>query len=95
MRLPYTLIILADFENHIPPWLDEFISLIAHANSAFNPILYAKFNPAFISGYRKCLNKLSKGILFKEYNEVGRSTFVRINNSNSSSIAKTNKALQH
>jgi hypothetical protein len=50
--LPYGIIVMTDFPDRLPRTAHMFSMAIAHLNSAFNPLLYAIFNPAFQRGYK-------------------------------------------
>jgi hypothetical protein len=50
---------MSDFGDKLPAWVHALAALIAHANSACNPMLYAIFNPMYLTAYKKFLNKIT------------------------------------
>ena len=46
---------MIDFDNHLPRAAIMYSMMLAHLNSALNPILYAVFNPAYRRGYKNLL----------------------------------------
>lgn len=52
------MIVISDFHDQLPRSAHMFSMMIAHLNSAFNPILYGTFNPAFQRGYVQFLKIL-------------------------------------
>ncbi|CAF0837503.1 unnamed protein product [Brachionus calyciflorus] len=50
--VPYGLVVMTDYHDHYPRTVHMYTMVVAHFNSALNPILYAAFNPAFQRGYR-------------------------------------------
>ena len=47
---------MIDFENKFPRSVIIYSMQLAHLNSAFNPILYGMFNPAYQKGYKRFIN---------------------------------------
>ena len=58
-RLPFALFVLAHQPKVIPKWLYVVAIIMAHGNSAVNPILYGLTNKKFRDGYRKVLGMKS------------------------------------
>ena len=49
---------MLDIGDTLPSWVHAFSLFVAHANSSLNPIIYAKYNQLFRSGYMMFLNKI-------------------------------------
>lgn len=45
------MVVMLDYADRLPRSAHMFSMEFAHLNSAFNPLLYAIFNPAFQRGY--------------------------------------------
>ena len=58
---------MINFNNFLPRTAIMYSMQLAHLNSAFNPILYGVFNPAYQKGYKRFIY----AILNKPYlNEI-------------------------
>ncbi len=44
---------MVNFNNFLPRTAIMYSMQLAHLNSAFNPILYGVFNPAYQKGYKR------------------------------------------
>ena len=44
---------MINFNNFLPRTAIMYSMQLAHLNSAFNPILYGVFNPAYQNGYKR------------------------------------------
>ena len=51
---------MSDWFYSFPVALEMYTLLLAHLNSALNPILYWKFNPSFRKGYISVLRCITK-----------------------------------
>ena len=51
---------MVDFDRHLPKTAIMYSMQFAHLNSAFNPILYGLFNPAYQKGYKRFVCKILK-----------------------------------
>jgi hypothetical protein len=51
--LPYGVVVISDYHDKFPKAVHMFTMLLAHLNSALNPVLYGCYNPAFRRGYKK------------------------------------------
>lgn len=56
--LPYGAVVMFDFADKLPRTAHMYTMLVAHLNSALNPMLYAMFNPAYQRGYKNLLHIL-------------------------------------
>ena len=52
---------MSDFRDQLPRTAHMFSMMIAHLNSALNPILYGLFNPAFQRGYMRFMKMMIYG----------------------------------
>jgi hypothetical protein len=52
-RLPFALLVLAGQPAATPKWIYIVAMIMAHGNSAMNPILYGMNNDKFREGYRR------------------------------------------
>nr|QVK45861.1 G protein-coupled receptor [Proales similis] len=65
--LPISVIFLCGFDDQLPAWLHVYGNLLAHTNSAINPILYATLNPTMREAYKFLLRKLTCSFLFPDF----------------------------
>nr|QVK45863.1 G protein-coupled receptor [Proales similis] len=65
--LPLSVIYLVGFEDYLPAWLHAYSNLLAHVNSALNPILYALYNPTLRDAYKIIFRKLTCSCLFPSF----------------------------
>jgi len=49
---------MVNFDNYLPKTAIMYTMQFAHLNSAFNPILYGLFNPAYQKGYKRFICKI-------------------------------------
>jgi hypothetical protein len=56
---------MTDWRYEYPKASVIYTLVIAHLNSAFNPILYATFNPSFKRGYRNIFKFISRKLFDK------------------------------
>ena len=49
---------MIDHDNFLPRTAIMYSMQLAHLNSAFNPILYGVFNPAYKKGYKMFINTI-------------------------------------
>jgi hypothetical protein len=57
---------MTDIGNHLPDWVHAFSTLLAHTNSACNPIIYSILNPTYLKSYKIFIKKISFSKIFKE-----------------------------
>ena len=55
--MPFALFVLANQPSKIPGWAYVIAIIMAHGNSAVNPILYGATNKKFRDGYRYVLGQ--------------------------------------
>jgi hypothetical protein len=70
---------MSDFGDQLPAWVHAFAALIAHTNSACNPMLYAIFNPMYLTAYKKFLNKITMKKYFNSVHQTKDNTRNTVN----------------
>ena len=61
--------LLADTDDVLPKEMHMYLYVLAHLNSAMNPIFYAVFNPKIKQSYKCFLNYVSLGLLYQNFAE--------------------------
>ncbi len=51
---------MTDWTYSYPAASEVYTMLIAHLNSAFNPVLYGIYNPLFRKGYKNVWNRITR-----------------------------------
>ena len=54
------MVVVTDWHNTHPVAAEVYTILLAHFNSALNPILYGIFNPLILKGYKNVFNMIVK-----------------------------------
>ena len=67
--------LLADTDDLLPTEMHMYLYVLAHLNSAMNPIFYAAFNPKIKESYKHFLNYASLGLLYPEFAEKKSTIF--------------------
>ena len=59
--MPYGVVIVIGFDDRLSMSIHAFVTLMAHINSALNPVLYCTINPVFKNNLRAiCLAAIGK-----------------------------------
>ena len=66
--MPAAIIYIIDTDDNMPTQLHMYLFVLAHLNSALNPILYAAFNPKIKQSYKHFVNFISCGFLCSSKN---------------------------
>ena len=62
--IPLSIVLLIDTEDQMSTAMHMYIFVLAHLNSAMNPIFYAVFNPKIKESYKRFLNFASFGFIY-------------------------------
>ena len=61
--------LLIDTDDVLPTEVHMYLFVLAHLNSALNPIFYAVFNPKIKQSYKHFLHFASFGLFYSSRNE--------------------------
>ena len=65
-RIPAGILLIIDTDDVMPTELHMFVFVLAHFNSALNPVFYATFNPRIKQSYKHFLHLVSFGLCYSK-----------------------------